>query len=305
MKSRKDRRHQARAIILCAAMLLLSPATARAAEGNPMWRMYNFYSGEHFYTASTTERDNLRKAGWTCESVGWIAPTSGQSVYRLYNSYVPGGDHHYTLSAAERDSLVEAGWTYEGVGWYSGGSVDLLRQYNPYAVTGSHNYTTSRQENDSLVNAGWRAEGYAWSGVGYGYAVSGLGPILSDSQKRQIAVDSACSQIGKPYGNDNDGTNWNCSGLTGWAWEHAGIYLWGGSTGQYEQMKMTGHWTTDVDELQPGDLVFYSYDGGGTVYHVAMYIGNGQVVHANGWRWGVHTSSIYFDDGYIGGCSPI
>lgn len=154
MKSREYRRHQARAIILCAAMLLLSPATARAAEGNPMWRMYNFYSGEHFYTASTTERDNLRKAGWTCESVGWIAPTSGQSVYRLYNSYVPGGDHHYTLSAAERDSLVEAGWTYEGVGWYSGGSVDLLRQYNPYAVTGSHNYTTSRQENDSLVNAG-------------------------------------------------------------------------------------------------------------------------------------------------------
>ncbi|WP_353652963.1 hypothetical protein [Olsenella sp. SW781] len=54
--------------------------------------------------------------------VGWVAPTSGEPVYRLYNPFVPGGDHHYITSKLECDSLVAAGWSYEGVGWRSGGS---------------------------------------------------------------------------------------------------------------------------------------------------------------------------------------
>lgn len=133
-----------------------------------MHRLYNSYTGEHFYTASASERDGLVAAGWTYEGVGWAAPdASGTPVYRLYNPYAPGGDHHYTMSASERDSLVEAGWRYEGVGWFSDDSrgVALYRQCNPYAATGSHNYTASKAENDSLVAAGWRAEGVAWYGV--------------------------------------------------------------------------------------------------------------------------------------------
>ena len=133
-----------------------------------MWRLYNPYTGEHFYTASGSEREGLVAAGWESEGEGWVAPASSKTpVYRLYNPYAPGGDHHYTMSAPERDSLVAAGWRYEGVGWYSddGMSVPLYRQYNPYAATGSHNYTASRAENDSLVAAGWRAEGVAWYGM--------------------------------------------------------------------------------------------------------------------------------------------
>ena len=106
--------------------------------------------------------------GWTDEGLGWVAPTSGDPVYRLYNPYVAGGDHHYTLSAAERDGLVAAGWRYEGVGWYSAPAkigVPLYRQYNPYATTGTHNYTTSKAENDHLISVGWREEGVAWYGI--------------------------------------------------------------------------------------------------------------------------------------------
>lgn len=164
-------------LFLGIVIVFLSPITAFAEEANPMWRMYNRYTGEHFYTASVDERDSLRHAGWACEGVGWVAPESGQDVYRLYNSYVPGGDHHYTASATERDSLVSVGWSYEGIGWYSGGNVRLLRQYNPYAVTGTHNYTTNPDEDAMLVAAGWLSEGYAWSGIGAGYDVPGLGPI--------------------------------------------------------------------------------------------------------------------------------
>lgn len=130
-----------------------------------MYRLYNRYNGEHFYTSSTKERDSLAKAGWRSEGVGWVAPASGTPVYRLYNPYVTGGDHHYTMSVKERDSLKRAGWRAEGIGWYSGGSVKVLRQYNPFAATGTHNYTTSAAENTALIKAGWRAEGVGWYAV--------------------------------------------------------------------------------------------------------------------------------------------
>lgn len=55
-----------------------------------MYRVYNKNTGEHLYTASTFERDNLVKAGWTNEGTGWQAPTTGTAVYRVYNPNVKG-----------------------------------------------------------------------------------------------------------------------------------------------------------------------------------------------------------------------
>lgn len=43
-------------------------------------------------------------------------------------------------------------------------------------------------------------------------------------------------------------------------------------------------------QMRPGDLVFYSGSGGG-INHVALYIGNGQVVHASSKRTGIKISS--------------
>ncbi|WP_257467932.1 hypothetical protein [Bifidobacterium thermophilum] len=139
--------------------------TVTGNTDSEMFRLYNKYTGEHFYTSSSVERDSLVKVGWRSEGTGWVAPVSGAPVYRLYNPYVAGGDHHYTMSVRERDALVKAGWRSEGVGWYSGGSVKVLREYNPYARTGTHNYTTDAKENTALVKAGWRAEGTGWYAV--------------------------------------------------------------------------------------------------------------------------------------------
>ncbi|MFR0591628.1 InlB B-repeat-containing protein [Bifidobacterium thermophilum] len=141
------------------------PASPTAVSTVVMFRLYNRFTGEHFYTSSSVERDSLVKVGWRSEGTGWVAPVSGAPVYRLYNPYAPGGDHHYTMSTRERDALVKAGWRAEGIGWYSGGSVKVLREYNPYARTGTHNYTTDAKEDTALVKAGWRAEGTGWYAV--------------------------------------------------------------------------------------------------------------------------------------------
>ena len=154
-------------VVLALAPSLCAPVPVWASSGSSvsMYRLYNRYTGEHFYTSDVSERDHLVSVGWSYEGVGWVAPVSGDPVYRLYNGHVRGGDHHYTTSASERDSLVRAGWSYEGVGWRSGGSVPVYRQYNPYARTGTHNYTADGSENDRLVSVGWRAEGVGWYAV--------------------------------------------------------------------------------------------------------------------------------------------
>lgn len=137
-------------------------------EKNAMFRLYNKWTGEHFYTKSATELNNLVLVGWTYENVGWYAPqTSKTPVYRLYNPYA--GDHHYTTNKSEYDKLAKVGWRQEGTGWYSSaktdsGSTALLRQYNPYAEVGTHNFTLNQSEKKNLISKGWRDEGIGWYG---------------------------------------------------------------------------------------------------------------------------------------------
>ncbi len=136
-------------------------------------------------------------------------------------------------------------------------------------------------------------------------------PSEATGDQRTDAVNAALSQVGIPYGwgCEEPGVAFDCNSLTHWAWAQAGVEIPYPSGhycyGQFQWMQNSGHWVTDVASLQPGDLVFYSYDGGYTTYHVALYIGGGQVVHANGYRYGVMVSSIFFDDGFCGGGSPI
>ena len=140
---------------------------AEAPASIPMFRLYNRWSYEHFYTGDEAERDRLVTAGWTYEGIGWYAPTTGDPVYRLYNKWAPGGDHHYTMDRAEYDYLCSVGWTGEGIGWYSdpNQTVPVYREYNPYEQAHNHNYTPDRAEHDHLVSLGWKDEGIGWYGV--------------------------------------------------------------------------------------------------------------------------------------------
>lgn len=140
-------------------------------------------------------------------------------------------------------------------------------------------------------------------------APSGGGSSSASSSQRQTAVNAALAQVGKPYGHANDGTQWDCNGLTHYAWAQAGVSIPASSGtyayGQFQWMKSSGRWVTSTSQLQPGDLVFYSRDGGATCYHVALYIGGGQVVHAEGYGRGVTVVGVTYCSGFCGGGSPI
>ncbi|MFD7908156.1 NlpC/P60 family protein [Kitasatospora sp. NPDC059722] len=88
-----------------------------------------------------------------------------------------------------------------------------------------------------------------------------------------VAVAKAMSKQGSPYVWGAVGSStFDCSGLMLWSYGQAGVSL--PRTSQEQ-----GHYGTRVpslDQAQPGDLVIYGPD----MHHVAMYIGNGMVVHA-------------------------
>jgi cell wall-associated NlpC family hydrolase len=86
------------------------------------------------------------------------------------------------------------------------------------------------------------------------------------------AVQAALSRVGDPYvwGAAGPGA-FDCSGLVMWAYAQAGVYLPHYSGAQYAD---TTH--IPMSALQPGDLVFPANPG----QHVAMYIGNGEIVQA-------------------------
>ena len=114
----------------------------------------------------------------------------------------------------------------------------------------------------------------------------------SSRRGAQAAIDFALSQLGDMYLWGATGpSRWDCSGLTMGAWEHAGVQLPHYSVAQYEQIQHI-----DEDELRPGDLIFWSLDPNdpGTIHHVAMYLGNGRMIHAPRTGKPVQIDSVYY-----------
>jgi cell wall-associated NlpC family hydrolase len=92
------------------------------------------------------------------------------------------------------------------------------------------------------------------------------------SGRAAVAVRAAYAQLGDPYVWAAAGPgSFDCSGLTMFAWGAAGVALPHSSSAQYAAVRHVS-----VDDLQPGDLVFYY----SPISHVGIYIGGGQMVHA-------------------------
>lgn len=80
----------------------------------------------------------------------------------------------------------------------------------------------------------------------------------------------------------------DCSSFSKKAFAQSGINLPRSSSQQYASAPQY----VSLNELRPGDLVFSSSNGGASFYHVAIYIGNGQVVHARNPGAGISTTPL-------------
>lgn len=103
---------------------------------------------------------------------------------------------------------------------------------------------------------------------------------------RQSIVNYGLQFVGGrySYGGSDPHTGVDCSGFTRYVMQHAaGISLNRSSTGQASQGV-----SVSADQMRPGDLIFYG--NGRSINHVAMYIGNGQIVHASTYKTGIKVS---------------
>jgi peptidoglycan DL-endopeptidase CwlO len=93
------------------------------------------------------------------------------------------------------------------------------------------------------------------------------------------AIAAAKSVLGVryTYGGASPETGFDCSGLTMWAWAHAGVSLPHSSAAQYASLPHVSR-----SDLQPGDLVFFY----SPISHVGMYLGGGSMIHSP------HTGSV-------------
>jgi len=123
--------------------------------------------------------------------------------------------------------------------------------------------------------------------------ITTLRPPPPASPAASRAISFAAAELGKPYMfGGAGGADFDCSGLTAWAWGHAGHALPHSSSAQYYD---TTH--VSVADLQPGDLVFF----GMPPHHVGLYVGGGQMINALHSGTNVEYDSIYVEGDLIGG----
>lgn len=115
----------------------------------------------------------------------------------------------------------------------------------------------------------------------------------SNEELRKQIVEYALQFVGNKYINGGSsltkGTD--CSGFTCYIYRDFGYSISRTPSGQYTSAGRS----IEAEEIQPGDIICYSSNGGKSCTHVALYIGEGQIVHAANSRKGVITGETDFE----------
>lgn len=119
----------------------------------------------------------------------------------------------------------------------------------------------------------------------------------------QEVADLAMQYLGYPYvyGGKNPEDGFDCSGFVYYIYQQFGYTLYPGALNQWENLPDE---IVARDEIMPGDLVFFSTNGDPSgMSHVAICIGNDQMIHAANPDSGVKISSLnesYYVQRYLG-----
>jgi len=131
-------------------------------------------------------------------------------------------------------------------------------------------------------------------GLAIGSLPGSGGKSVVTAAQVSTALTAALSRVGVPYVWGGTGPHgFDCSGLVGWAFAAAGVSMPRTAASQ----ALTGP-KVPLNELEPGDLLFWTYDPSdpGFIDHVAIYLGNGQMIEAPETGSDVHVVPLRTND---------
>ena len=138
--------------------------------------------------------------------------------------------------------------------------------------------------------------------------ISNITDKISNPTQREV-VSFVLSKVGYPYSQPlrKSGKAFDCSSLAYYAWKSAGVDIsFGGGTTAAAEAEGLKDKIVKEKNLQPGDLIFYSYTTNGrykNISHVGIYVGNGKMVEAVDEAHGVCLGD-YHNGGLVIICRP-
>ena len=220
-------------------------------------------------------------------TTGWVSGsylTTGVVEYPSTDNSTSQTSYKATVTADSLNVRKGAGTSYSVITKLSKGTVvDVLE-------SASNGWKKIKTSNGTI---GWVSGSYLANGVVEQ-------PSTPSTNKVQAVIDLAHKQLGKPYVWGAEGPNsFDCSGLIYYVYKNAaGITLPRTSSAQYSAGVAVSR-----SNLKEGDLIFSSTDGTGNITHVAIYVGDGQMIHAPRNGKNVEKVSInnsYWNKAYVG-----
>ncbi|MBU3646125.1 MAG: NlpC/P60 family protein [Candidatus Nanopelagicaceae bacterium] len=148
------------------------------------------------------------------------------------------------------------------------------------------------EENNAIIADNTAIYTKIWPDIGF----KGRSTSRSTPEMRAKAVEFAKKQVQarKPYIWGSEGPNaFDCSGLVYAAYRAAGL-----GWPNWDRLNSSLYFSytkhVPISQLEPGDLLFYSYKGTvNTIHHITIYAGNGMMWEANSTKTGLKFSNIY------------
>ena len=220
-------------------------------------------------------------------TTGWVSGeylTTGSAGNSSTNNSTSQTSYKATVNTDSLNMRKGAGTSYSVITKLSNGTVvDVLE-------SASNGWKKIKTSNGTI---GWVSGSYLANGVVEQTSTP-------STNKVQAVIDLAHKQLGKPYVWGAEGPNsFDCSGLIYYVYKNAAsITLPRTSSDQYSAGVAVSR-----SNLKAGDLIFSSTDGTGNITHVAIYVGDGQMIHAPRNGKNVEKVSInnsYWNKAYVG-----
>ena len=220
-------------------------------------------------------------------TTGWVSGeylTTGSAGNSSTNNSTSQTSYKATVNTDSLNMRKGAGTSYSVITKLSKGTVvDVIE-------SASNGWKKIKTSNGTI---GWVSGSYLANGVVEQTSTP-------STNKVQAVIDLAHKQLGKPYVWGAEGPNsFDCSGLIYYVYKNAAsITLPRTSSDQYSAGVAVSR-----SNLKAGDLIFSSTDGTGNITHVAIYVGDGQMIHAPRNGKNVEKVSInnsYWNKAYVG-----